>query len=157
MRIEELDAVCRQAAHDLLARESRPLPPSVVLPLPEATRVTTFPDFPGDDPGRFDLLARYAAEVVRPANAPAYGFVAEGELAGETPVEVAVVVYGARGHRPAITAAPFEGDVLGDFAAAEELDPSAFPFLSPLQHAVDEAAAPDALGGQGSGLPIVRP
>lgn len=155
MRIEELDAVCRQAAHDLLARESRPLPPSVVLPLPAATRVTTFPDFPGDDPARFDLLARFAAEVVRPANAPAYGFVAEGQAGGETPVDVAVVVYGARGHRPSITAAPFEGDVLGDFSAPEELDPAAFPFLSPLQHAVEDAAAPDALGGEGSRLPII--
>ena len=153
MRIEELDAVCRQAAHDLYATQAgagaRSVPPAVVLPLPEATRVTTFPDFPDDDPTRFDLLARFAADVVRPANAPAYGFVGEAVLDGEGgPVDVAVVVYGARGHRPLIMAAPVLADGLGDFTAADDLDPTAMPFLSPLQHAVDAASATgDAAGG----------
>jgi hypothetical protein len=149
VRIEELDAVCRAAARDLVTREARPLPPAVILPLPQATRVTTFPDFPDDDPARFDLLASFAAEVMRPANAPAYGFVAEGSADGEGgPVDVAVVVYGARRHRAAVTAAPFVDDALGEFTPAEELDPTAFPFLAPLQHAADAAVeAPDVLPG----------
>jgi hypothetical protein len=158
VRIEELAVLCRQAAHDLVARESRPLPPAVVLPLPEATQVTTFPDFPDDDPARFDLLSRFAAEKMRAVNAPAFGFVAEGTVDGEDgPVDVAVVVYGARNHRSSITAAPFTEEGLGDFLPADELDPTAMPFLAPLRHAVDTAAPPDAIGGPGSGLPPPAP
>lgn len=147
MRIEELEHVCLEAARDLHAREGRPLPAAVVLPLPQATRVTTLPDFPDADGDRFDLLERFAAEVARPANAPCYGFVAEA-VAGpeEDPVDVVVVAYGARGRPPRVTAAPLGGDGVGDFAEAEDLDPAAMPFLSPLQHAVDAAAPPDAAG-----------
>lgn len=142
MRIEELDVLCRQAAHDLYARGERPIPPAVVVPLPEATKVTTFPDFPDDDPTRFDLLAKFAEDVMRPANAPAYGFVGEAVMEGEDgPLDVAVVVYGARRRRPAIIAAPIRGDGIGDFSAPEELDPTAMPFLSPLQHVVDAATS----------------
>lgn len=156
MRIEELDVLCRQAAHDLAAREPRPLPPAVVLPLPEATRVTTFPEFPDDDPERFDLLTRFAAEKMRSVNAPAFGFVAEATLDTEAgPIDVAVVVYGARSHGSSVTAAPFTKDGLGDFLPPEELDPTAFPFLAPLRHAVDATTPPDAIPGtpaQGPGV-----
>lgn len=146
MRIEELDALCRQAARDLVTRESRPLPPAMVLPLPGATRVTTLPDFPDSDPERFDLLAAFARDVMVPAGAPAYGFVAEASVAG---ADMVVAVYGARGHRPRITAAPFDGDGLGEFTSAEELDPAAFAFLAPVQHAAD-AAQPEGMDLLGS-------
>lgn len=147
MRLDELEHVCQEAARDLLAREGRPLPAAVVLPLPSATRVTTLPDFPDDDGVRFDLIERFAAEVARPANAPCYGFVAEG-LAGpsENPVDVVVVAYGARGQPPRVTAATLDDDGVGDFTEAEDLDPAALPFLSPLQHAVEAASPPDAAG-----------
>jgi hypothetical protein len=146
VRIEELDAVCRQAARDLVGREGRPLPPAVVLPLPAATRVTTLPDFPDDDPTRFDLLAAFARDVMVPANAPAYGFVAEATAEG---ADVVVVAYGARGHKAQVTAAPLAGEELGEFTPAEELDPAAFPFLAPLQHAADAAQPEGLLGGDG--------
>jgi hypothetical protein len=139
--MEELDAVCREAARDLVGREGRPVRPAVVLPLPAATRVTTLPDFPDDDGARFDLLAHFAAEVMRPANAPAYGFVAEAEVGN---VDVVVVAYGARNHRARVTAAPLGEDGVGDFTPPEDLDPTAFPFLSPLQHAADAARPGDA-------------
>ena len=142
MRLEELDAVCRQAARDLLGREQRPLPPAVVLPLAEATRVTTLPDFPDDDEGRVALLTRFAQDVMVPANAPAWGFVAEAEAGG---VEVVVVVYGARRNAPMLTAAPLIDDGPGEFGQAEPLAPEAFPFLHPLQHAADAATAPDVM------------
>ncbi|MPZ86495.1 MAG: hypothetical protein GEU81_00210 [Nitriliruptorales bacterium] len=146
MRIEELDVLCRQAAHDLVERETRPLPPAVVVPLPEATSVTTFPGFPNDDRTRFDLLTRFAAEKMRPVNAPAFGFLAEATMDAEPgPVDVVVVVYGARRHHSSITAAPLTEQGLGEFLAPEELEPTAFPFLAPLRHAVDAAQPPDAI------------
>jgi hypothetical protein len=155
MRIEELDAVCRQAAHDLVERDPRALRPAVVVPLPEATRVLSLPDFPDDDPARFDLMTGLARDVMMPANAPAYGFVAPATVDGEHgPVDVVAVVYGARGHAPRVMAAPLEDAVLGEFTAAEQVDPAAFPFLAPLQHAVD-AAAPGQPSGTGSVLPIL--
>lgn len=155
MRIDELDAVCRQAARDLVAREHRALRPAVVLPLPEATRVLTLPDFPDDDPARFDLMASLAGEVMVPANAPAYGFVAAATVEAEGgPVDVVAVVYGARGHPPRVIAAPLTDDTVGDFTPAEEVDAGAFPFLAPLQHAVD-AADPARPSGSGSVLPII--
>ncbi|MDP8970328.1 MAG: hypothetical protein M3N52_07515, partial [Actinomycetota bacterium] len=109
MRIDELEAVCLEAARNLLDREARPLPPAVVLPLPEATRVTTLPDFPDDDPARFDVLAAFAKAVMRPANAPCFGFVAEATLdADGGPADVVVVAFGARRLPPRITAAPID-------------------------------------------------
>ncbi|CAN5814350.1 MAG: hypothetical protein H0V93_01900 [Euzebyales bacterium] len=146
MRLDELELVCREAATQLAQRPTRPLPASVVLPLPEATRVVALTDFPDDDPGRFDLLERFARDRMRAANAPCYGFLAEG-LAGSQdgePLEVVVVVFGARGHHPRVTAAPLTPEGLGSFTDAEELEPTAMPFLSPLQHAVDAAQPPDA-------------
>jgi hypothetical protein len=143
VRMEELDAVCRQAARDLLERDGRPLRPAVVLPLPQATRVTSLEDFPDDDDTRAELLARFAADVMSPANAPAWGFVAEASAAaGE---EVVVVVYGARNNAPMLTAAPLTGEGIGDFGTAESLAPGALSFLHPLQHAADHAEAPDVM------------
>ena len=146
MRIEELEVICQEAARELVAREDRPLPPAAVLPLPQATRVTTFPDFPLTDPERYDLLAAFARDVLRPADAPAFGFVAEAAADGEDgPIDVVVVVYGARNHHLAVTAAPFTSEGLGAFTPAEELDHAAFPFLAPLRHAVDVARPPGAV------------
>jgi len=149
VRLAELEAVCREAARGVVEREGRPVPPAVVLPLPERNKVTTFPHFPPDDEGRTALLERFGAEVVRPANASCFGFIAEATL--ETgqgdPVDVVVVAYSARLHHAHVTAAPFAEGVLGDFSAAEELDPEAMPFLAALQAAVDAAGPPDAFRG----------
>jgi hypothetical protein len=143
VRMEELELVCVEAARSLLARDGRPVAPAVVLPLPAATKVTTFPDFPDTDDGRFDLLSRFAAEVMVPAGAPAWGFVAEASAAGgeHESTDVLVVAYGARLHPARITAAPVVGSEVGEFTGSEGLDPTAMPFLSPLQHAADRAAA----------------
>ena len=146
MRIDELERTCRDAAAELLAREGRPLPPTVVLPLADATRVVTLPEFPEDDAARFALLSAFAEDEMRPAHAPCYGFVAEA-LADDDGVDVVMVVVGARGHHPRIAAAPLEEGGLGSFGDAEDLHPRALPFLRPLQHAADAAPPPDVLEG----------
>lgn len=140
MNLDELEAVCREAVRGLLQREDRPLPAAVVLPLPDATKVTTFPEFPDDNDGRAQLLTRFVADVMGPANAPCYGFLAEGLT--DSGDEVVVLAYGARRHHPRVTAAPLEGAAVGEFAVAEELDPVAMPFLAPLQQAAEAAAPP---------------
>jgi hypothetical protein len=146
VRIEELEAICRDAAAQLVERGERPVPASVVLPLPAATRVVTLPDFPADDAGRFALLSDFAEDEMRPANAPCYGFVAEGTAtAGQDVADVVVVVFGARGHQPRIVAAQLHGGALGSFGAAEDLHPGAMPFLAPLQQAADAATPPDVM------------
>lgn len=145
MRLEELEVVCQEAARNVVEREARPLPATIVLPLPTRTRVTSLPDWPDDDALRLTLLERFADDVMRIENAPCYGFVAEGVAAADTgPVDVVVVVYGARGNHPRITAALLEGNQVGEFAEADLLDPGAMPFLAPLQHAANAASAPDA-------------
>jgi hypothetical protein len=146
VRLEELDAVCREAARDLLARRGRPVPTSVVLPLPAATKLTTLEGFPDDDAARAALLARFADDVMRPAKAPCYGFVAE---AVADDADVLVVVYGAHRQGARVTAAPLDGDALGDFGPAEDLDAAALPFLAPLQAAADAAIA--VVNGAGPG------
>lgn len=147
MRPEELEAVCREAARGLLEREGRPVPPAVVLPLPEATRVHRLPELPEGDEARTAYLARFADEIVRPVNAPCYGFLAEAEADGH---DVLVVVWGARGHQPQVSAAALDDDAMGEWLAAEPLDPRALPFLAPLQQAVDQA---DPARPTGTGLP----
>jgi hypothetical protein len=149
--LEELEAVCRQAARDLLAREGRPAPAAVVAPAPDATRVMTLPDFPDDDAQRHEILQRLAERELAPRNAPCYGFLAEALVDREgVDVEAMVVVYGARGQHPWVTAAPLESDgTLGMFTAAEPLDHSAMPFLEPLQRSVDQASPPDVMDGGG--------
>jgi hypothetical protein len=144
MRMEELGALCREAARDLSRRERRPLPSAVVLPQPEASRVVTLPDFPPDDAARELVLERFAEQEMRPANAPCYGFVGEAEMAGpDGPVDVALVAYGARQQGVRVTAAPLSDEGVGEFLEDEPLDPHALPFLTPLQRAVDEAGPPD--------------
>jgi hypothetical protein len=143
MTLEELEALCREAAREVLGRESRPLPATVVVPLQAATKVTTLPDFPDDDDGRALLLSRFADEVMRPANAPGYGFLAEAEVDG---IDVVVVAYGARRKHPRVTAAPIRGAGLGDFAEAEDLDARAMPWIAPLQRACEAAQPPDVMG-----------
>lgn len=142
MRPDELEHVCKEAARDLVAREQRPLPPTVVLPDPQSTRLIRIPDLPDGDNERSVVLDALAREEIVNASRPAYGFLAEGELPDQT--EVVIVVFGAHGLAPRITAAPFDETVggLGDFVATEDLDPMAFPFLHPLQHAVDEVREP---------------
>ena len=143
MRIEELELVCQEAARNVVTRQSRPLRPSVVLPLPDATRVVALPDWPDDDSQREHLLQRFADEMMRPVNAACFGFVAEATAGGD---EVVVVVFGARRTGARVMAAPLEGDQLGDFVPSEPLDASAMPFLAPLRAAADEASPPDAFG-----------
>lgn len=137
MTIDELRRLCEDAARDLAGRADRPLPTTVVVPGPSATAVTSLPEFPDDDVERFDLLSRFAADRMRPVDAPCYGFLAEAEAGGD---DVVVVVYGARRQRARIAAAPLGADgEVGQFTEPEELDPTAMPFLSPLQHAADAA------------------
>lgn len=147
--MDELETVCRQAAAQLAEREGDQgaLPAAVVLPLAGATRVVRLPELPESDGGRFALLSRFAEDEMRPANASCYGFVAEAVTAGGD--DVVVVVYGARGHHPRITAALHgPGGGLGEWATAEDLAPAAMPFLAPLQHAADAARPPDVMADQ---------
>ncbi|MTV25738.1 hypothetical protein FTX61_09990 [Nitriliruptoraceae bacterium ZYF776] len=161
VQFDELRYVCQEAALDLVRERPRPLPPTVVLPGAARTRLVTLPRFPDEDEARHAVLAQLAQDEVTAASVPAWGFVAEAEIGGQDAV---VVVYGARRHAPHLTAAWFAGDGdLAEFAPDEELDPTAMPFLHPLQHAVDalpaldqglEAIDPKRAGGPGS-LPIV--
>jgi hypothetical protein len=139
MQFEELRFVCQQAAMDLVRERGRPVPPTVVLPGPERTRLLTLPDLPPDDELRHTVVAQVAHDHVTADGVPCWGFVAEAEAGGE---DVVVVAYGARRHAPEITASRFaeDGD-LEEFVAAEPLDPTALPFLHPLQHAVDSLPA----------------
>lgn len=154
MRIEELAWVCQEAARDLVERGSRPYPTTIVLPSPQATRVVTIPDFPPDDAGRAAVLDAFARDEILESSRPAYGFIAEAELAGGG--DVLVVVYGAHSHPPQITAAGLGSDgELGEFADPEPLDPAAMPFIHPLQHAVEEveeAPEPPGIPGFGDGM-----
>lgn len=149
MRIEELEVVCQEAARNLVERADGRIDTSVVLPLPSRTQVSSLQDWPDDDNERTRLLERFAADVMRPSNAPCYGFVAEGVARDDTGaiVDVLVVAFGARRNHPRITAAVLSDGVVGEFAPAEVLAPTAMPFLAPLQHAADEAVAPDAFSG----------
>ena len=141
MRFEELRYVCQEAAVDVVASRGRPVPPTVVLPGPERTRLVTLPAFPEEDEARHAVLAQLAADHVTAEQVPCWGFVAEADVGGEDAV---VVVFGARRHPPHLTAATFdEADGLDAFVPAEELDPTALPFLHPLQHAVDALPAVD--------------
>jgi hypothetical protein len=148
--LDELEALGRQAANDLLQREGRPVPPAVVVPAHDATRVLTLPDLPDAEEARRQALAELAQRELRPRNASCYGFVAEGLVdEGGVDVEAVVLVYGARAHHPRVTAAALGDDGLGAFAVAEALDHAALPFLAPLQEAVDAAGPPDVMDPAG--------
>jgi hypothetical protein len=161
VQFDELRYVCQQAALDLVRTKGRPIPPTVVLPGPQRTELVTLPELPADDEDRHRVLAELAHERITTGQVPCWGFVAEADSGGE---DVVVVVFGARRHPPHLTASRFgdDGD-LEEFVPSEELDPTALPFLHPLQHAVDalpavedvfSAADPKRQGGAG-GLPIV--
>lgn len=162
MEFAELRFVCQEAAIDLAKQHERPLPPTVVLPGSPRTRLLTLPAFPADDEDRHAVLAELARDEITAGQVPAWGFVAEADDAAGEPV--VVVVYGARRHAPEITASavdPEDGHLV-EFVPAEPLDPTALPFLHPLQHAVDALPAvesppdgPGPLGEHGFGLPVV--
>jgi hypothetical protein len=164
VQFEELRYVCQEAALDVLRSRGRPVPATVVLPGPDRTRLITLPGFPDDDELRHAVLAQLALDEVTADRIPCWGFVAEAEVGGR---DALVVAFGARRHAPHLTASAFdEGDLLAEFVPSEELDPSALPFLHPLQHAVDalpaaaaEAAETDVFGrsdegGPSGGLPL---
>ena len=149
MTIDELEVVCQEAARNLVERSSGLVPATVVLPLPNKTQVSSLADWPDDEDARLHLLERFAADVMRPSNAPCYGFVAEGVANDDSgaPVDVLVVTVGARGNHPRVAAAVLAAGELGEFTPSEPLAPAAMPFLVPLQRAADGAGPPDAFSG----------
>jgi hypothetical protein len=150
VKFEELRFVCEEAAKDLVARRERPIPPTVVLPGAERTRLLTLPEFPDDDRARHDYLAQFAQDEVASTATPAWGFVVEAEVDATAAV---VIVYGARKHAPYVSAAPFDDTgALGEFLPGEELDPTAMPFLHPMQHVVDSLPGLDDPPGS---LPVI--
>jgi hypothetical protein len=153
MTIDELRTLCQEAARDLVTRHEGAIPAAVVVPLPGSTQVATLADFPHDDEDRHRALSHFAADRMVPAGAPCYGFIAEAELdAGEGAIDVVMVVFGARQRGSWVTAAPVGAAGLGQFSDAEQLDPTALPFLQPLQHAADlaQGGGDDVLGAAGS-------
>ena len=135
MQFEELRFITQQAAVDVVEKHARPLPPTVVLPGPARTLLLTLPQLPDEDELRHLVIAELAAEHLTGEGVPCWGFVAEADISGSAGV---IAVYGARRHTPHISAALFEDDGgLSEFVTAEQLDPTALPFLHPLQHAVD--------------------
>jgi len=135
MQFDELRFITQEAALDLVTKHARPLPATVVLPGPARTLLLTLPALPAEDELRHLVIAELAAEHLTDEGVPCWGFVAEAEVGGQDGV---VTVFGARRHTPHIAAALFgAGDRLEEFVPAEELDPTALPFLHPLQHAVD--------------------
>ena len=135
MQFDELRFITQEAALDVVSKHARPLPPTVVLPGPARTLLLTLPSLPDEDELRHLVMAELAVEHLTGESVPCWGFVAEAEVAGRDGV---VTVFGARRHTPHISAALFGPDgALEEFVPAEELDPTALPFLHPLQHAVD--------------------
>jgi hypothetical protein len=153
--LDQLRALVEEAARDLVERTGRPHPVTVVLPLEGATRVVQLDGFPDDDAARHDALSVLAARQMVPANAACFGFLAEAS--GPQGEDLLVAVYGARQRGGYVTAALIDAGGLGAFAPAEPLEPTAMPFLRPLQHAVDTAAPPDPAGGPGLPLLPGRP
>jgi hypothetical protein len=154
MTIDQLRGLMEEAAKDLVARTERPHPVTVVIPLADATKVLALEGFPDEDVDRKHALSVIAAEHMVPANAPCYGFMAEAD--GPEGEDLLVIVYGARQRGSQVTAALLTEEGLSDFAAPEELEATAMPFLQPLQHAADLAEAPEDGGGV-AGLPIITP
>ena len=155
MQFEELRYVCQEAAVDLVSKRGRPVTPHVVLPGAERTRLLALEGFPtGDEEAAHEYLATLAADEIQAGQVPCWGFVAEAEVGG---ADAVVVVFGARKHAPHVTASAFGASGgLEEFVPSEELDPTAMPFLHPLQHAVDQLPALEQPPtGEGEGLPII--
>ena len=139
MQFEELRYVCLEAAVDLVRQHGRPVAPAVVLPGPDRTRVVRLEGFPDNDDERHAYLERFARSEISDAGVPCWGFVSE---ATTEEADVLMVAFGARLHRPHVTASAFDEDGLPDeFIPSEEVDRDALPFLHPLQLAVDALAA----------------
>ncbi len=162
MQFDDLRKLCLAAAMDLVEREERPIPPTVIVPGGDRTQLLALTGFPDDDEERHAYLATFADDQLAANRVPAWGVVVEAEVNG---VDALVVVYGARKKAPHLTAAPLDDDGLGAFVDSEELDPTAMPFLHPLQHAVDALPAEPAdrpsgpgpitgAGGTDAGLPL---
>ncbi|MDX1659168.1 MAG: hypothetical protein R3343_10150 [Nitriliruptorales bacterium] len=153
MRFEELRFVCTEAAKDVVTQHGDdPIPPTVVLPGAERTRLLTLPGFPEEDRARHEYMVQFAEDEITSNLVPAWGFIAAAEDAEGN--DVVVAVYGARRHQPELTAARLDEDgTLGEFVTPEELDPTAMPFLHPLQHAVD-AIPPLDDPSEAEGLPL---
>jgi hypothetical protein len=135
VQFEELRFITQQAAVDVFEKHERPLPPTVVLPGPARTLLLTLPSLPDEDELRHLVIAELAAEHLTGEGVPCWGFIAEADVAGDDGI---ITVYGARRHTPHLSAALFNDQGgLEEFIPAEELDPTALPFLHPLQHAVD--------------------
>lgn len=150
MTIDQLRALMEEAAKDLVSRTTRPHPVTVVVPLADSTKVLALEGFPDEDAARKQVLSVVAAEQMVPGNAPCFGFLAEATGPGGE--DLLLVVYGARQRGSHLTAAVIGPDGLGEFAPPEPLEPTAMPFLQPLQHAADLASADDPATAQG--LPI---
>ncbi len=135
MQFDELRFLAQQAALDLVGRQGRPVTPTLVLPGAARTVLLGLPDLPGDGEGRHAVLAAVALERITAAGVPCWAFIAEADVAG---TDGLLVAYGARRHVPELTAATWTADgTLDAFVPSEPLDPTALPFLHPLQHAVD--------------------
>ncbi len=149
MTIDQLRILVEQAATELVQRTERPHPVTVVLPLEGSTKVISLDGFPDDDVERADALSVLAARQMVPVNAACFGFIAEADSADG---DVLLLVYGARQRGALVTAALIGPDGLSAFADPEPLEPTALPFIRPLQHAADTASPGEASGG---GLPII--
>jgi hypothetical protein len=147
--LDQLHLLIEEAARNLVERTDRPHPVTVVLPLEGSTKVITLEGFPDQDDARHEALSVLAARQMVPANAACFGFLAEAT--GPDGEDLLLAVYGARQRGGYVTAAVIADGQLSDFTPAEPLEPTAMPFLQPLQHAVDTAAPPDQTGG----LPII--
>lgn len=142
MQFDDLRKLTMAAAHDLVDKAAdtgaRPIAATMVVPGGASTRLVTLAGFPDTDEARHDYLAQFAADQLTANRVPAWGFVVEAVI---NEVDAVVAIYGARQQAPELTAAPLGPDGLGSWVEAEPLDPTAMPFLHPLQHAVDALPA----------------
>lgn len=160
MQFEELRYICLEAAVDIVGKHGRPVVPTVVLPGPTMTKVVRLEGFPETDAERHRYLEHFAQAELTEAQVPCWGFVGEAETDG---IDILMVAFGARLHRPHVTASTFDADGSpAEFLPSEEIDRDALPFLHPLQLAVDALAAIEREGSApwdegGDVLGIVRP
>lgn len=153
MTIDQLRLLIEEAAREVLVRHGRPAPVTVVLPLEGSTKVLSLEAFPDEDADRKAALSVLAAKQMVPANAACFGFLAEAE--DPDGQELLLAIYGARRRGAFVMAATVAEDgSLSEFTEAEPLEPTALPFIQPLQHAADMSEAPD--DPSAGGLPIIQ-